>query len=340
MVGLYAMKKIKFGLIGFGNIGKRHAHHILQHPDAELSGICEIPGFEFPSEIKDRIPVFDNPETFLKNIDADVINVCTPNYLHHPHTLLALRSHNHVVCEKPMAIHASHCEEMIREAEKNHRTIFVVKQNRYNQPVQELRKLIQQGTLGKILMVQVNCFWNRNAPYYEESSWRGKKLEDGGCLFTQFSHFTDILFYLFGEMLHIRGRIANENHPYTEVEDCGSFSMETQTGALVNFNFTTCSFEKNMEGSFTVFGEQGTVKIGGQYLNTIEYQCVKDYVIPELSSYHKPNDYGKYQGSMSNHDKVIQNVIDTLRGTDTVMTNASEGKKVVELIEAMYQSAR
>ena len=332
------MHKIKFGIIGFGNIGKRHAHHILKHPGAELVGICDLPGFKFPEEITSTIPVFSSAEEFLFQTQADVINVCTPNYLHHVHTLLALEQKKHVVCEKPMAISSQACDAMIEAAERNQRTIFVVKQNRYNQPVQELKQLLQRGTLGKILMVQVNCFWNRNEYYYQESSWRGKKDLDGGCLFTQFSHFTDILFYLFGTMNDVQGKLRNLHHPYTEVEDSGSFCMETEEGALVNFNFTTCSYEKNMEGSFTVFGEYGTIKIGGQYLNTIEYQCVKDYVIPELNHYVKPNDYGKYQGSMSNHDKVIQNVIDTLRGTDTVMTNAFEGKQVVALIEAMYKA--
>lgn len=334
------MHKIKFGIIGYGNIGKRHAQHIQHHAEAELVAICDVPGFSFNQDELSDIATYDSISSFLAQTELDVVNVCTPNYLHAEHSILALQQGKHVVCEKPMALSATDCNRMIAAAEASNKTIFVVKQNRYNEPVQELKRMIDQGILGKILMVQVNCFWNRNDYYYQESSWRGKKDQDGGCLFTQFSHFTDILFYLFGEMKDVKGSIANLHHPAIEIEDSGSFVMTSQQGAMVNFNFTTCSFEKNMEGSFTVFGELGTVKIGGQYLNTIEYQHVHNYTIPELTHYVKPNDYGKYQGSMSNHDKIIQNVIDTLKGKDSVMTNAQEGKKVVELIESMYKATQ
>jgi UDP-N-acetyl-2-amino-2-deoxyglucuronate dehydrogenase len=334
------MSKVKFGLIGYGNIGKRHAVHIQQHPEAELVGICEVLGFDFSSKEFSGIEMFTDMSSFLRNTNSDVINVCTPNYLHHPHTIASLQHGKHVVCEKPMAISAQQCEEMILAAEKYDKTIFVVKQNRYNEPVQQVKKLIQDNGLGKIFMVNVNCFWNRNEGYYQQSSWRGKKLEDGGCLFTQFSHFVDILYYLFGDVIASQGKMFNYNHAYTEVEDTGSFVLEMTSGALVNFNFSTCSFEKNMEGAFTILGEKGTVKIGGQYLNTIEYQHIANGQLPAIAIEAKANDYGTYQGSMSNHDKVIDNVVQTLHGKSTVMTNAYEGKKVVEIIEKMYGSVK
>ncbi len=330
------MSKIKFAIIGYGNIGKRHAHHILANHEAELTAICEVPEFTFDVSMPAGIKTYHDIELFLKDCDADVVNVCTPNYLHHLHTIKALQSGRHVVCEKPMAISSTQCEEMIAVAEKMQKTIYVVKQNRYNEPVQQVKKLLDTQTLGEIYFVNVNCFWNRNEYYYNESEWRGDRQMDGGCLFTQFSHFVDILYYLFGDIKHCKGIIKNFNHSYIEIEDTGSFFMQTKQGAIVNFNFSTCSYEKNMEGAFTILAENGTVKIGGQYLNTIEYQHIKNTILPDIKIEAKANDYGKYQGSMSNHDRVINNVIKHLQGTENVMTNAFEGKKVVEIIEKMY----
>lgn len=332
------MTKTKFAIIGYGNIGKRHAQHIISHPEAQLSAVCELPGVQIDDSLPITVRRFTDIETFLQECDADVVNVCTPNYLHHPHTIAALQYQRHVVCEKPMAISSVQCQEMIDAAEKANKTIFVVKQNRYNEPVQQVRNLMLQHQLGRIFFVQVNCFWNRNEFYYSESKWRGKKQQDGGCLFTQFSHFVDILYYLFGDIVSCKGDVAQLNHPYTEVEDNGSFVMKTKSGAMVNFNFSTCSYEKNMEGAITVMAENGTIKIGGQYLNTIEYQHIKDVVLPPIEIMAKSNDYGRYQGSMSNHNHVIENVIQTLHGRAEVMTNAQEGKKVVDIIELMYGS--
>lgn len=334
------MKKINFAVIGYGNIGRRHVHHILAHPDAHLVGVCDSDTGKLRSPELGNTSCFTDAEDMLSRIDADVVNVCTPNYLHHPHTVSALEHRFHVVCEKPMAISSRQCSEMIAAAETARRTIFVVKQNRYNEPVQQVKKLLEAGTLGQTYFVHINCFWNRNPFYYHESSWRGKKETDGGCLFTQFSHFVDILYYLFGEIQDVVGKTDNFNHPYTDVEDTGSFVMKSRNGALVNFNFSTCSYEKNMEGAITILSEHGTVKIGGQYLNTIEYQHIKDHVLPAIAITAKANDYGQYQGSMSNHDRVIDNVIKTLRGTEQAMTNAFEGRKVVEMIEQMYTAAK
>jgi predicted dehydrogenase len=330
------MNKIKFGVVGFGNIGKRHVQHILNNEQAHLVAICDEKIIE---EKIEGVGYFTSLEAMLQDENIDVVNVCTPNYLHHPHTMLSLQYKKHVVCEKPMAISVSQCNEMIEAAIENEKTIFVVKQNRFNEPVQQVKKLMNENVLGNIYFINVNCFWNRNEYYYNESNWRGKKELDGGCLYTQFSHFIDILYYLFGEIKNVQGLIKNFNHAYTEVEDSGSFVMETMNGAIVNFNFSTCSFEKNMEGAITILAENGTVKIGGQYLNTIEYQHIKAVQLPEINIVAKSNDYGKYQGSMSNHDKIIANVINTLQGKDTIMTNATEGMQVVKIIEEMYRKS-
>lgn len=333
-------KKINFAIVGFGNIGKRHARHIMANADAELVAVCETdPENANLAELPDSVAVYNTLDIMLSENSLDVVNVCTPNHLHRSMTVAALEAGYNVVVEKPMALSASDCLAMIEAAEIANREMFVVKQNRYNPPVKEVRKLILQGLLGKIQQVNINCFWNRNAEYYQRSPWRGKRELDGGCLFTQFSHFVDVMYYLFGDVETRSGRIENFGHKgLVEFEDSGTFLLNTTSGAIASFSFSTCTYGKNMEGSITVIGEKGTVKIGGEYLNTIEYQHVKGYTIPELNGSSGANDYGSYQGSMSNHDKVIQNVVDTLNGTDVVKTTGTEGMKVVEIIERMYQS--
>ncbi len=331
--------KIRFAIVGYGNIGRRHAEHIVNNPETELVAVCDISD-KVQATTPKNIPFYHDINEMLKNETADILCVCTPNYLHETHTIAGLNAGLHTVVEKPMAISVAECSRMIAAAGKNGKTIFAVKQNRYNPPVQEVKKLIASGDLGSIYMIQVNCFWNRGDAYYAGSDWRGKKDKDGGCLFTQFSHFVDILYYLNGPVRSAEGWIHNFAHRHnTEVEDTGSFVLKADNDAIINFNFTTCAYERNMEGSITIFAEKGTLKIGGQYLNTIEYQKLATAALPEINISAKANDYGLYQGSMSNHDKVIQNVVDYIYHNQPVMTSAEEGREVVRMIEQMYKGA-
>ncbi len=332
--------KIRFAIAGFGNIGRRHAAHILNNEHAELVAICDI-NPELEKRVPEGVSFYTDVADMLQHINADVLCVCTPNYLHEPHTIAGLQAGMHTVVEKPMAISVAECDRMIAAAKEAEKTIFAVKQNRYNPPVQAVKQLITEHALGNTYMLQINCFWNRGNAYYAESNWRGKKDKDGGCLFTQFSHFVDIMYYLNGGIAEATGRIANYAHQHnTEVEDTGTFVMKSVNNALVNFNFTTCAYNKNMEGSITLFAEKGTVKIGGQYLNTIEYHQLESATLPVINITAKANDYGLYQGSMSNHDKVIQNVTDVLLHNHPIMTSAEEGREVVRIIEMMYAGAK
>jgi len=331
---------VRFAIIGYGNIGRRHAHHIMRTPGAELVAVCDIDS-ELREEIPEDLMFFDSVEDLLERGAADVACICTPNYLHEDHTIAALRAGLHAVVEKPMAISTASCDRMIAAAADTGKLIFAVKQNRYNPPVQAVKKLIDEGGLGKLYLIQVNCFWNRGDAYYTQSPWRGKKALDGGCLFTQFSHFVDILYYLAGSVEEASGLLHNYAHEHnTEFEDTGTFSLKTASGTMVSFSFTTCAYERNMEGAITIFGEKGTVKIGGQYLNTIEYQHLQTGALPEINIAAKSNDYGSYQGSMSNHDEVIQNVVGVLQHQHSIMTGAAEGREVVRIIELMYSGAK
>jgi UDP-N-acetyl-2-amino-2-deoxyglucuronate dehydrogenase len=333
------LSTIRFSIVGFGNIGRRHAEHILQNPQTTLVAVCDTDP-SVAARLPEGVLFYNDLDEMLTHTPADVLCVCTPNYLHKKHTIAGLKNGQHTVVEKPMAISVEECDAMIASAGESGKTIFAVKQNRYNPPVQEVKKLITASALGSVFMIQVNCFWNRGDAYYAGSDWRGKKEKDGGCLFTQFSHFVDIMYYLNGPVNEARGWVKNYAHHHnTEVEDTGSFALRAANDAIINFNFTTCAYQRNMEGSITILAEKGTVKIGGQYLNTIEYQQLATAVLPHINITAKANDYGLYQGSMSNHDKVIQNVVDVLKHNHPVMTSAVEGREVVRIIEQMYNGA-
>lgn len=332
---------IHFAIIGFGHIGKRHAEHIMNNPHCKLVAVCDIDTDVVDSLPNHEITFYPNISDLLSATTADVICICTPNYLHAEQAIACMKAGKHVVIEKPMAISVSECDAIIAAAKASRQHVFAVKQNRYNPPVAAVKDLMQSGRMGEVYMMQINCFWNRSNNYYAQSEWRGKKDKDGGCLFTQFSHFIDILYYLNGNINKASGVLRNFAHQdNTEFEDSGAFVLEAENGSLVNFNFSTCAYEKNMEGSITILAENGTVKIGGQYLNTLEYQCIQGEALPQINIVAKENDYDLYKGSMSNHDKVIQNVVDVLNHDMPIMTGAEEGKAVVGIIEMMYAGAQ
>jgi UDP-N-acetyl-2-amino-2-deoxyglucuronate dehydrogenase len=331
---------IQFAIIGCGRIAQRHAEHINRF--GRLVAVCDIvpekaAALAATYGAKAYVSIDD---LLASEREVDVVSVTSPNGLHFDHTIMSLRAGKHVLCEKPMAIDVHHCGEMIKEAERMNRRLFIVKQNRFNPPVQVVKTILDEGRLGRILSVQLNCFWNRNDAYYKDS-WKGTAALDGGTLYTQFSHFVDLLYWFFGDVKTIKSITSNALHQNViEFEDQGVVALEFFNGALGSIHYTVNSFSKNMEGSLTVFGEKGTIKIGGQYLNELEYQCIDGYEITDLPQGNPPNMYGNYVGSMSNHDKVYQNVIDVLAGKGSISTNGFEGLKTVEIIDRIYKSVK
>jgi len=331
-------KKIMFSIVGIGSIGTRHMQHI--NNLAHLVAVCdtdrnkieqfarEYPGVNTYTSIDDLL---------AHDTESEVINICTPNGLHADQTIKALRAGKHVVCEKPMALTSNDCQRMIEESLLNQKYLFVVKQNRYNPPVQKLKELMDQNALGKIFSAHLNCFWNRNESYYSKSDWKGKKGLDGGILFTQFSHFIDLFIWLLGSVTDVRAFADNYHHKNCiEFEDSLVAIVKFESGVMGAMNFNINSFKKNMEGSITIFGEKGTIKVGGQYLNVLDYQMIDGIQVPDLPAGNLPNMYGDYQGSMSNHDKVIQNVIDVLSNKARIAVNGFDGLRTVELIQRIY----
>lgn len=335
------MDKLKFALLGCGRIGERHAEQIKQV--GFLEAVCDnVISKATNMGRKHGSKIYSDIDELLQNEnDLDVISVCTPNGLHAEHSIKAFRKGIHVLCEKPMAITVYDCGEMIKEAEKANKRLFVVKQNRYNPPVQAIKEALDDNRLGKIFSVQLNCFWNRNVDYYNQSDWKGSLDLDGGTLFTQFSHFIDLLYWMFGDVKKVEAITRNYNHDkIIEFEDTGVVIVEFYNGIIGTINYTVNSYLKNMEGSLTIFGELGTVKIGGQYLNELEYQNIKDFTIHDLPAGNPPNNYGQYVGSMSNHDKVYKNIVDVLQNRGTIGTNGFEGLKTVEIIDKIYSAAK
>lgn len=336
-------KKIKFAVIGLGHIGKRHAEMIQNNPDAELVAIADINLQKLNGEKKIfPVPFYKSLDELLSaNHELDVINICTPNGLHAEHSIKVLDSNKHVVCEKPMALTRATCEEIIFKSLQTSKHVFVVKQNRYSPTSIWLKSIINEKILGEVYMVQINCYWNRNESYYSQSDWKGTKRLDGGPLFTQFSHFIDIMYWLFGDITDILAQFEYFKHKkITEFEDSGFVNFRFVQGGIGSINYSTAVYEKNLESSITIIGEKGTVKVGGQYMEKVEHCNVKNYTMPKLAEPNPPNNYGEYKGSAANHHYIIQNVVDTLSGKAIVSANALEGLKVVEIIERIYSRRR
>lgn len=331
-------KKIRFAVIGQGHIGKRHAEMIIQNPHSELAAVCDI---RTPEECKiayPEVPFYHSIDELLdQEAGLDVINICTPNGLHAEMAIKGLEKELHVVIEKPMALTRADAEKVVFKSLEKHRSVFCVMQNRYSPPSVWLKSVIDQKLIGRLYHVQINCYWNRDERYYTRKNWHGDAQLDGGTLYTQFSHFIDIMYWLFGDIKKISGRFNDFSHQdLTDFEDTGVVNFEFVNGGMGTINYSTAVYHENLESSLTIIGEKGTIKVAGQYMNEVEYCNIRDYQMPQLEASAPPNDYGPYKGSAQNHHLVIQNVVDTLSKKSSISTNALEGMKVVDMIERIY----
>ena len=331
------LRKIKFGIVGLGHIGIRHALCINQHPQGELIGGYDVLDKD-KWRVKDLKLKYNSLEQ-LMNDDIDVVNICTPNYSHANIAIDVLRHGKHVVIEKPMSLSSKESEAIIAASKEAKKSVFCVMQNRFSPTIIWLKNIISNNMLGDIKMVSIHCFWNRNNSYYLNSDWHGSKKMDGGPLYTQFSHFIDIIYWLFGDISMVDANFYsfNSGNNFIEFEDSGliTFNLKKGSGRGV-LNYSTAVWDKNLESSITIIGEKGSVKIGGQYMDTIDYCHIEDYMLPNINTDVECNDYGDYKGSASNHDKMINNVIDVLLGDSEIHTNALDGLRVVNIIETIY----
>jgi predicted dehydrogenase len=324
---------------------------VQNNAESELVAMCDV----LPKEkltgmdLFGDTPFFNSLDSLIaSDVDIDVVNIASPNGFHEEQALKVLKAGKHVVIEKPMALTKAGCEKIIFTALKYSKQVFCVMQNRYSPPSVWLKEILKQGILGKIYMVQTNCYWNRDDRYYKPnpqtgrpSGWHGTKNLDGGTLFTQFSHFIDLMYWYFGDITNIQAKLKDFNHEKTtDFEDSGFVSFDFVDGGMGSLNYSTAVWDKNLESSITIIAENGSVKVGGQYMNEVEYCHIKNYVMPELPPSNPPNDYGGYKGSAMNHHFIIENIVDVLRGRSAITTNALEGMKVVEIVERMYSSLK
>jgi UDP-N-acetyl-2-amino-2-deoxyglucuronate dehydrogenase len=336
------MSSSTFAVVGCGRIGQRHIEMIRNLDRATLVATCDVRS-AIELGLPEGIPHYTTLESLLQAHHIDVLAVASPNGLHATHALQGIESGAHVIVEKPMALHKSDAERVLHAALQRGRYVFGVMQNRYSPPSEWLKSVVVDGLLGDIFQVHIDCFWNRDDRYYHSGGWHGTKDLDGGTLFTQFSHFIDILYWVFGDVKPLSAILRNYNHGHSiEFEDSGlvHFALPQHGAALGSLNYSTSVWDANLESSMTIIGSKGSIKVAGQYMNEVVHCHVEGYNMPELAPSNPPNDYGPYKGSAANHMYVYENVRDVLGGTKPITTNALEGLKVVEIIESIYALAR
>lgn len=332
-------KKINFALVGCGRISKNHFEAIANfRNDAKLVAVCDI------DEAKARkageanaADFYTNYEEMLNRTDIDAVTICTPSGLHPLHGTMAANKKFHVISEKPMGTSLKKADELISACDQNGVQLFVVKQNRLNSTLQLVKRAIDKGRFGRIYLAIVNVLWTRPQEYYNEAKWRGTWEFDGGAFMNQASHYVDMIEWLVGpvdSVMAYTGTLARR----IQTEDTGVASLRFRNGAMGTINVTMLTYPKNLEGSITIIGENGTVRIGGVAVNKIEHWEFKDYddddKLVEVSTYNPPNVYG------FGHTGYYKNVIDVLKGTAEPDINGREGRKSLELILAIYKSAK
>ncbi|MBI2791891.1 MAG: Gfo/Idh/MocA family oxidoreductase [Gammaproteobacteria bacterium] len=332
-------RKIRFALVGCGRISKNHFEALSAHAkDAEIVSICDTDhkALEEAASQTQAHP-YTKLSDMLAHTNADIVVLTTPSGLHSQQAIEVAQSSRHVLTEKPMATMWYDGLRMVKACDDASVQLFVVKQNRFNPPLQHLKKAIEENRFGKIYMVTINVFWTRPQAYYDSAKWRGTREMDGGAFMNQASHYIDLLTWLIGPVESIQaftGTLAR----HIEVEDTGVMNVKWCSGALGSVNVTMLTYPKNLEGSITILGEQGTVRIGGVAVNEIQIwdfanKKPEDETIQQ-TNYSPTNVYG------SGHIRYYENVIQVLRGEGSPLTDGREGLKSLEILCAAYQSAR
>jgi predicted dehydrogenase len=335
-------RRIRFGVAGVGKIGGRHVAVIDADPGAEIVAVCDIDpeARQRVALLRPGLPVFEGLGSMLQGPELDVVSVCTPHALHAPMSIEIAGAGRHVLVEKPMSLTSGEAERMIAAAHDAGVLLMVVKQNRYNIPVVQVRKLVEEGGLGRLVLAECSILWNRDTAYYANSPWRGRKAMEGGALYTQASHFIDLLVWFLGDVVDAKGVLSRKMHDI-EFEDCGVASLVFSSGATAGLTWTTCTHERNFKGSITLIGERGTVRIGGEYLNRIEYWSVSGHPPPaDISFDPPPNRYEHYQGTSSNHDQVIRDVVRDVVDGRRRLVDGKEAAATVRAIERIYAGCR
>ncbi len=330
--------KIRVAVVGCGRISDKHFQSIEMHKDKmNLVAICDNDQSTLAKfETKFRVNGYLSLDTLLKKEKLDLVSICTPSGLHSTQTQLCAKYSVNVITEKPMATKWKDALKMVEECNNAGVKLFVVKQNRNNPTLQILKRAINENRFGKLNMVNLNVFWSRPQSYYDQADWRGTLEFDGGALMNQAIHYVDLLVWLFGPIENVHAMTSTSRN--IEVEDTVVLNLRWKNGTLGSMSVTMLTYSKNLEGSITILGENGTVKISGVAANEIEiwkFDNSKDYdkKIKNLS-YKTPSIYGY------GHPLFYSNVIETLNGKTKPNTDGYEGLKSLEIVIAAYLSAK
>lgn len=332
-------RKIRIAVVGCGRIAKNHFDAIATHNESlELVGVCDTnPDALQQVTTVTHAPGYRDLQSLLTESSADVVVLCTPSGMHAEQTIRIAGAAKHVITEKPMATRWADGLHMIKACDVQGVRLFVVKQNRRNATLQLLKKAITANRFGRIYLVNISVFWARPIDYYQQAKWRGTWEFDGGAFMNQASHYVDLLHWLIGPVDSIHAMTATLARPI-EAEDTGVLNIRWRNGALGSMSVTMLTYPKNLEGSITILGEKGTVKIGGVAVNEIQHwefaQRLPEDEQVESASYQTTSVYGV------GHPLYYQNVIDVLRGKAEAETDGREGLKSLELLIAAYLSAR
>lgn len=332
-------RKIRIALVGCGRIANNHFGAIESHADQlDLVDVCDVNADALAQAVtRTKATGHRNLTDLLKTTSADLVILTTPSGLHPDQAIQVAQSGRHVMTEKPMATRWHDGVRMVKACDDAGVRLFVVKQNRRNATLQLLKTAMEQGRFGKIYSVAMNVFWTRPQEYYDAAKWRGTWEFDGGAFMNQASHYIDLLDWMVGPVESVMAYTATLARDI-EVEDSGVAAIRWRSGAMGTLNVTMLTYPKNMEGSITILGEKGTVRIGGVAVNEIQTWQFADSR-PEddevaASSYQTTSVYG------FGHPMYYANVIDTLRGAAAPETDGREGLKTLELLIAMYLSSR
>lgn len=332
-------RKIRVSVVGCGRISKNHFASIERHrEELELAAICEIdPAILSDHAVKYEVPAYRDLGEMLENERVDLVALCTPSGIHPDQAVLAAERKVHVMTEKPMATRWSDGVRMVRACDEAGVRLFVVKQNRRNTTLQLLKRAVNEKRFGKIHMVHLNVFWTRPQSYYDQGNgWRGTWEFDGGAFMNQASHYVDLLDWLIGPVEKVQAMMSTTRD--IEVEDTGVLNVKWRNGALGSMSVTMLTYPKNLEGSITILGEKGTVRVGGVAVNDIQlwqFEDSMDYDADiQSANYETTSVYG------FGHPLYYKNVIDVLRGNAESETDGREGLKSLELLIAAYLSAR
>jgi UDP-N-acetyl-2-amino-2-deoxyglucuronate dehydrogenase len=332
-------RKINVALVGCGRISKNHLQAIVEHQDRlNLTAVCDRDETAAQAVAKDHnAQVYTNLDVMLEEADIDLVILCTPSGLHPRQAIQVAESGRHVLTEKPMATRWQDGLDMVKACDKAEVRLFVVKQNRLNPPIQALKRAITEGRFGRIYMANVNVFWTRPQDYYDQGGWRGSWEWDGGAFMNQASHYVDLIQWLLGPVDSVQAMMSTLGRKI-EAEDSGVLNIRWRQGTMGSVNVTMLTYPKNYEGSITLLGEKGTVRIGGVAVNEVQHWEFED-VQPEDEGI-KAENYATTSVYGFGHVPYYGNVIDCLQGKPADIIDGRSGLACLELLIAAYRSAR